>query len=95
MVVVGTLHQWEPVRPVVLAVVEKYSEVGLYFLVNSLGLSVHLGVVGHRRGQLDPKEVRELSQEARDEGTPPVAEDLLREAMMLPDVFEEKPCDTH
>ena len=56
VVVVCKLHDWSPVSPVILAVVDEHTEVGFNFLVNMLGLVIGLWVVGSGRGESDSKQ---------------------------------------
>ena len=53
-VVIGKLGYGQPFVPVVLALVHKEPKELFDFLIDSLGLTISLGVVGSRSGHFDP-----------------------------------------
>jgi len=53
-VVVGKLGYGQPFVPVILTLVHKELEELFDFLIDSLGLTIGLGVVGSRGGHFDP-----------------------------------------
>ncbi len=72
--------------PVVLSFVDEELQVLLQFLVNSLGLSIGLGVVGCGRGYLNTQELEQLLHECSNELRTSIGDDLPQKAMKLPDV---------
>ncbi len=71
--------------------VAEHPEVRLEFLVDPLGLTVGLRMVGGGGRGLDPEKAIELLHEFRDEYGPPVVKPLERESVQLPDMLVVQP----
>jgi len=63
-------------------------------LVETLSLSVHLGVVGHRGSNFNSQELAEPTHEVQHELGSPVADDFFGEAMELPNIVTKEVGDT-
>lgn len=88
VVVVLEFRKGQEFPPIVLSFTDKESEVLFEFLVDALGLSVCLRVVGGGRGDLDVEEVVEFARELRDELRASVRDYNLLESVVAPDVVE-------
>ena len=62
-VVQGELSQWQPLRPVILVVVDIHVEILSYFVVYPFDLSVHLWVVRSREILFDAKNLANVASE--------------------------------
>lgn len=56
-IVVSKLGYWKEPSPLILLVIDKNSEIGLYYTVWPLGLAISLRVKSNRAPLLDSKEV--------------------------------------
>ncbi len=81
------LGEWEPLGPIGLCSVSEYSEVLFQPLVGSLGLSVHLGVIGSADILFDIQVFAQFPHCGGRESGVSVGNDLLWEAVVGEDVF--------
>ena len=80
MVVQGELSQRQPLRPVVLVVVDIHAEILSYFVVHPFDLSVRLWVVHGREVLFDAKNLTNVASELARKLWAPVQYDLLGDA---------------
>ena len=70
------------------------AKVLLQFLINSLGLSISLGVISGGEGRVDSKEfIKRLRKVGRELGTS-IGYNLLGKAMVAPNVITEQSCSS-
>ena len=90
-VVARKLGHGDPVRPVVLAVVDVEPQILLQLLVRPLCLTVSLWVVGHGRVVFNAQEPVEVDSKLGLELWPPVMDYLLGHSMQSKDMVPQQP----
>jgi hypothetical protein len=78
VVIIREFAHGEEFVPIVLAFVRKNAHVLLHFLVDTLGLSVGLRVVGRGGGELYSKETIKFARKFSDKLRTPVGDDAAR-----------------
>ena len=85
-VVVGKLGHGEPVCPVVLSLIDEYSEILLYLLIHPFCLTVRDGVISRGRVSFDSQQCTEIFHESRYKLLASITNKLLGEPVMLKDI---------
>jgi hypothetical protein len=88
MIVVLKLRKGKEVIPIILTLVDEETEILLQLLIDSLRLSVSLGMISRGSRQFDSEEPVQLPSELGNELGATVRQHLFREAMMPPDMLE-------
>jgi len=90
-IIVGKLSYRQPFVPIVLALIYEESQELLDFLIDPLCMTIGLWVVSGGCHDPDFQQLAEAAHEIRHELGPSVANDLLRESMVFPNMVSEQP----
>ena len=91
LIIIGELCYRQSFIPIILALIYEESQELLDFLIHPLCLTIGLQVVSGGRCDPDFQQLAEAAREIRHELGPSVANDLLRESMVFPNMVSEQP----